>query len=63
TESKKRQNPAGGVIENGRLFLADLEQIGNLDGRELLKEERVQLKEMLNTVVNKIKNIIERFNL
>ena len=63
TESKKRQNPAGEVIENGRLFLADLEQIGNLDGRELLKEERTQLKEMLNTVVNKIKNIIERFNL
>lgn len=62
TESKKRQNPAGGVIENGRLFLADLEQIGNLDGGELLKEERNQLKEMLNTVVYKIKNIIERFN-
>lgn len=63
TESKKRQNPTGGVIENGRLFLADLEKIGNLDGRELLKEERAQLKEMLNTVVNKIKDIIERFNL
>ena len=63
TESKKRQNPAGEVIENGRLFLADLEQIENLDGRELLGEERAQLKEMLNTVVNKIKNIIESFNL
>jgi len=63
TESKKRQNPTGEVIENGRLFLADLEQIENLDGRELLKEERAQLKEMLNTVVNKIKNIIESFNL
>ena len=63
TESKKRQNPTGEVIENGRLFLADLEKIENLDGRELLGEERAQLKEMLNTVVNKIKNIIESFNL
>ncbi|GAI13790.1 unnamed protein product, partial [marine sediment metagenome] len=63
TESKKRQNPTGEVIENGRLFLADLEQIGNLDGRELLKEERAQLAKTLNSIVLKIKNIIERFNL
>lgn len=63
TESKKRQNPTGEVIENGRLFLADLEKIENLDGNELLKEEGAQLAKTLNSIVLKIKNIIERLNL
>lgn len=63
TESKKRQNQTGEVIENGRLFLADLEKIENLDGSELLKEERDSLARTLNSIVLKIKNIIEGLNL
>lgn len=63
TESKKRQNQTGEVIENGRLFLADLEKIENLDGSELLKEERDSLAKTLNSIVLKIKNIIEGLNL
>jgi len=51
------------VIDNGSLFLDDLEKIEKLDGSELLKEERDQLARTLNGIVLKIKNIIEGLNL
>ena len=51
------------VIDNGSLFLDDLEKIEKLDGSELLKEERDQLARTLNGIVIKIKNIIEGLNL
>jgi len=63
TEFKKRKNLTSKVIDNGSLFLGDLEKIENLDGSELLKEERDQLARTLNSIVLKIKNIIERLNL
>jgi len=63
TEFKKRKNLTSKVIDNGSLFLDDLEKIENLDGSELLKEERDQLARTLNSIVLKIKNIIERLNL
>ena len=63
TEFNKRKNLTSKVIDNGSLFLADLEKIENLDGSELLKEERDQLARALNSIVLKIKNIIERLNL
>ena len=63
TEFKKRKNLTSKVIDNGSLFLGDLEKIENLDGSELLKEERDRLARTLNSIVLKIKNIIERLNL
>jgi len=63
TEFNKRKNLTSKVIDNGSLFLADLEKIENLDGSELLKEERDRLAKTLNSIVLKIKNIIERLNL
>ena len=63
TEFNKGKNLTSKVIDNGSLFLADLEKIENLDGSELLKEERDQLARALNSIVLKIKNIIERLNL
>ena len=63
TEFNKRKNLTSKVIDNGSLFLDDLEKIENLDGSELLKEERDQLARTLNSIVLKIKNIIERLNL
>ena len=63
TEFNKRKNLTSKVIDNGSLFLADLEKIENLDGSEILKEERDQLARTLNSIVLKIKNIIESLNL
>ena len=63
TEFNKRKNLTSKVIDNGSLFLADLEKIENLDGSELLKEEKDSLARALNSIVLKIKNIIERLNL
>jgi len=63
TEFNKRKNLTSKVIDNGWLFLTDLEKIENLDGSEILKEERDRLARTLNSIVLKIKNIIERLNL
>ncbi|NQT67227.1 MAG: ParB/RepB/Spo0J family partition protein, partial [Actinobacteria bacterium] len=63
TEFNKRKNLTSKVIDNGSLFLADLEKIENLDGSEILKEERDRLARTLNSIVLKIKNIIEGLNL
>ena len=63
TEFNKMKNLTSKVMGNGSLFLADLQKIENLDGSELLKEERDQLSRTLNSIVLKIKNIIERLNL
>lgn len=63
TEFNKMKNLTSKAIDNGSLFLADLQKIENLDGSELLKEERDQLSRTLNSIVLKIKNIIERLNL
>ncbi|MDP3011542.1 MAG: ParB/RepB/Spo0J family partition protein [Candidatus Hydromicrobium sp.] len=63
TEFNKRKNLTSKVIDNGWLFLDDLEKIENLDGSEILKEERDRLARTLNSIVLKIKNIIEGLNL
>ncbi|MHB8280373.1 MAG: hypothetical protein ACYDIA_22385 [Candidatus Humimicrobiaceae bacterium] len=63
TEFNKRKNLTSKVIDNGSLFLDDLEKIKNLDGSEILKEERDRLARTLNSIVLKIKNIIEGLNL
>ena len=63
TEFNKMKILTDKVIDNGWLFLDDLEKIEKLDGSELLKEERDQLARTLNGIVIKIKNIIERLNL
>ncbi|NQT67056.1 MAG: hypothetical protein HQ569_05720 [Actinobacteria bacterium] len=63
TEFNKRKNLTNKVIDNGNLFLDDLEKIKNLKVSELLKEERDQLARTLTGIVLKIKNIIEGLNL
>lgn len=63
TEFNKRKILTDKVIDNGSLFLDDLEKIERLDGSELLKEERDQLARTLTGIVIKIKNIIEGLNL
>ncbi|MHB8277882.1 MAG: hypothetical protein ACYDIA_09545 [Candidatus Humimicrobiaceae bacterium] len=63
TEFNKRKDLTSKVIDNGSLFLDDLQKIKNLDGSEILKEERDRLARTLNSIVLKIKNITKGLNL